>query len=49
MSKGGSCVVYDSGLIMSSRSISLCISYDGLKYILPVCGCEDQASTMKFI
>lgn len=47
MSEGGSCVIYGSGLIVSSCSISLCISYDCLKYILPVCNCEDQASTMK--
>lgn len=48
MSKS-SCVIYDSGLIVSSSSISLCISYDCPKCTLPVCNCEDQASTMKSI
>jgi len=49
MSKGDSSAIYGFGLIVSSCSISLCISYDGLKYILRVCKCEDQASTMKLI
>lgn len=48
MNQGGSYAVYDYGLIMSSSSISLCVSYYCLKYILPVCS-HDQAPTMIFI
>lgn len=49
MNQGGNYAIYDYGLIMSSSSISLCISYYCLKYILPVCRHEDQAPTMIFI
>lgn len=49
MNQGGSYAIYDYGLIMSSSSISLCVSYYCLKYILPVYSHEDQAPIMIFV